>query len=48
MQVFSELGELYPAVESAEKAVKLDVTWAVAQQTLARAQVGIGEIEMVW
>ena len=47
MQVLLELGELFPAVESAEKAVSLDVTWAVARQMLGRAQLGLGEIEMV-
>ncbi len=34
-------------MESAEKAVKLGPMWSVAWRTLARAQVGIGEIEMV-
>lgn len=43
-----ELGEVFPAVEAAEKAVKLDPTWAVARQTLGRAQLGFGEVELVF
>ena len=41
------LSELYPAVESAQKAVDLDPCWALGQQTLGRAQLGLGEVEMV-
>lgn len=47
IQVLLELGELFPAVEAAECAVKADPTWSIAWQTLARAQVGIGQVEMV-
>ena len=46
-QVLLELGELFPAVEAAESAVRADPTWPIAWQTLARAQIGIGEVEMV-
>ncbi len=42
-----ELREVFPAVETAEKAVKLDPKWAEAWQTLGRAQIGLGEINMV-
>ena len=42
-----ELGEVFPAVEAAEMAVKLDPTWAIARQTLGRAQLGFGEVEIV-
>jgi tetratricopeptide (TPR) repeat protein len=43
-QCFTELGEIYPAVESAEKAVNYNRTCNIALQTLARAQVNIGEL----
>ena len=46
-KVLLELGELFPAVEAAEQAVKLMPTWAMAWQTLGRAQVGLGEVHMV-
>ncbi len=42
-----EVGEVFPATQSAERAVRLDPTWAVARQTLGRAQLGIGEVHMV-
>lgn len=45
-QAFSELGELFPAVQSAEEAVKAKPTWFVARQRLGRAQMGLGEVEM--
>lgn len=38
---------MFQAVQCAERAVKLDVTWAVARQTLGRAQLGMGEVKMV-
>lgn len=47
IEVFSELGELFPAVAAAERAVFLQPTWSVAWQTLARAQIGLGELELV-
>jgi len=42
-----EVGELFPAVQSAETAVKLNPTWAEGHQTLGRTQISMGEIEMV-
>jgi len=47
MQVLLELEEVFPAVQAAEKAVQLDPTWAIAKQTLGRAQLGMGEVHMV-
>ena len=46
-KALQELNELYEAVFAAEKAVELDPTWAVARQTLGRAQLGIGELDLV-
>ena len=42
-----EVGEVFEAVQSAEKAVEFSSTWATARQTLGRAQLGIGEVHMV-
>lgn len=42
-----EVGEVFVAVQCAEKAVQLSPTWATARQTLGRAQLGIGEVYMV-
>ena len=42
-----ELSEVFPAVQAAEEAVRLDPTWSVARQTLGRAQLGLGEVHMV-
>lgn len=42
-----ELHELFPAIQAAEKAVSLNPLWCVAHQTLGRAQMGYGDIEMV-
>lgn len=42
-----EVGEVFVAVQCAEKAVQLSPTWATARQTLGRAQLGIGEVIMV-
>ena len=47
MQVLLELEEVYPAVRAAETAVQLEPTWAIARQTLGRAQLGMGEVHMV-
>lgn len=47
MQALLELGELFPAVQEAEAAVKLNPTWSIAYQTLGRSQLGIGEVHMV-
>lgn len=48
IQALLELGELFPAVQSAEKAVTLDPSWAIARQSLGRAQLGLGELNMVF
>ena len=42
-----EVGEAFPAVQCAEKAVQLAPLWATARQTLGRSQLGIGEVKMV-
>ena len=42
-----EVGELFPAVQSAERAVQLSPVWAAARQTLGRSQLSIGEVHMV-
>lgn len=42
-----EVGEVFEAVQSAEKAVELCSTWSTARRTLGRAQLGIGEVHMV-
>ena len=46
-QALLELGEVFPAVQCAERAVQLDPQWATARQTLGRAHLAIGELEMV-
>lgn len=42
-----EVGEVFPAVQCAERAVELSPTWAIARQTLGRAQIGLGEVYLV-
>jgi len=42
-----ELHELFPAIQAAEKAVSLNPHWHIAHQTLGRAQMGYGDVEMV-
>ena len=46
-QALMELSEVFPAVQAAEKAVELNPTWSLARQTLGRAQLGLGEVDMV-
>ena len=46
LQVLLELHELFPAIQAAEKAVSLNPHWHVAHQTLGRAQMGYGDVEM--
>jgi len=41
------LGEVYPAVCAAEKAVSLNTKWWIGHQTLGRAQLGLGEVKLV-
>ncbi|XP_072024049.1 tetratricopeptide repeat protein 33-like [Amphiura filiformis] len=45
-QVLMILHEVFPAVQTAEKAVEANPQWWVTYQTLARAQMGLGEIKM--
>ncbi|CAL4081849.1 unnamed protein product, partial [Meganyctiphanes norvegica] len=45
-QAYIQVGEVYPAVKSAEQAVLLCPTWWGAYQTLGRAQLGLGEVKM--
>ena len=47
VQALLELDQVFPAVLSAENAVERDRTWAPALQTLGRAQLGLGEVQMV-
>lgn len=44
-QALTELQELYPAVCTAERAVKANALWWESRQTLGRAQLNIGEIK---
>ncbi|XP_065650135.1 tetratricopeptide repeat protein 33 isoform X2 [Hydra vulgaris] len=44
-QALLELRELYPALEVAEKAVKINTQWAEGFQTLGRCQISCGEIK---
>ena len=43
-QCYTELGEVYPAVEFAEKAVNFNKLCHIARRTLSRAQINIGEL----
>ncbi|KAM9441476.1 tetratricopeptide repeat protein 33 isoform 1-T1 [Clarias gariepinus] len=45
-QVLTVLQEVFPAVQAAEMAVKLRPMWWEAWQTLGRAQLNLGEIEL--
>ncbi|XP_078358554.1 tetratricopeptide repeat protein 33-like [Oculina patagonica] len=45
-QTLLELHELFPAIQAAEQAVSLNPRWYVAHQTLGRAQMGYGDVEM--
>lgn len=45
-QVLLELHELFPAIQAAERAVSLKPHWYVTYQTLGRAQMGYGDVEM--
>ncbi|XP_061658223.1 tetratricopeptide repeat protein 33 [Syngnathoides biaculeatus] len=45
-QVLTTLQEVFPAVAAAETAVKLRGEWWEAWQTLGRAQLGMGEVDM--
>ncbi|XP_071518568.1 tetratricopeptide repeat protein 33-like isoform X2 [Panulirus ornatus] len=43
-QAYMQVGEVFPALKSAESAVKLCPNWWVGLQTLGRAQLGLGEV----
>ena len=45
-QALMETGEIYPAIVSAQKAVDMNPNWAEGYQTLGRAQVNLGELEL--
>eukprot|EP00960_Hanusia_phi_P025718 745834-Hanusia_phi.AAC.1 len=45
-QCFMEAGNMFEAVMAAEKAVGRDPAWPVALQTLGRAQMNLGEVEL--
>lgn len=46
-QALMAVGEVFPAVQAAEYAVKLDPTWWEARQTLGRALLNMGEVNLV-
>ncbi len=46
-QVLLELDEIFPAIQAAEMAVSLNPRCPHSLQTLGRAQIAIGEIQMV-
>ena len=41
------VGEVFPALQTAEKTVKISPTWWVGHQTLGRALANVGEVKMV-
>ncbi|XP_052774535.1 tetratricopeptide repeat protein 33-like [Mya arenaria] len=43
-QALMELCEVFPAVQSAQKVIKLAPTWWIGHQTLGRAFLGMGEV----
>ncbi|GFT09696.1 tetratricopeptide repeat protein 33 [Nephila pilipes] len=45
-QALLELNTPFPALQAAERAVKVNPQWWVAYQTLGRAQLGIGDLKM--
>lgn len=45
--MLSILQEVFPAVEAAEMAVKLKPLWWEGWQTLGRAQLNLGEVDLV-
>jgi len=45
-QSYTQVGEVYPAVLSARTAVKCNALWWVSHQTLGRAHLGLGEVDM--
>lgn len=47
LQVLTVLQEVFPAVQAAEMAVKLRPLWWEGWQTLGRAQLSLGEVDLV-
>lgn len=47
LQVLTILQEVFPAVQAAEMAVKLHPLWWESWQTLGRAQLSLGEVDLV-
>ncbi|XP_047469217.1 tetratricopeptide repeat protein 33-like [Penaeus chinensis] len=45
-QAYMQVGEVFPALRSAEAAVQLYPNWWVGLQTLGRAQLGLGDVAM--
>lgn len=45
-QSYTQVGEVYPAVVSARTAVRCNALWWVSHQTLGRAHLGLGEVDM--
>ncbi|XP_076462331.1 tetratricopeptide repeat protein 33-like isoform X2 [Babylonia areolata] len=45
-QALMAVGEVFPAVQTAQQAVNADPTWWVARQTLGRAQLNLGEVKL--
>lgn len=45
-QAYMQVGEVLPALNAAEAAVKLCPNWWVGLQTLGRAQLGLGEVDL--
>jgi hypothetical protein len=41
------VGEVFPAVNAAEKAVAINGKWWIGHQTLGRALLGLGEVKLV-
>ena len=47
IQVLMELAEIYPAVESAKRAIHLKPDWAEGYQTLGRSMLNTGQLILV-
>lgn len=45
-QALMAVGEVFPALQAAEKTVKVLPTWWIAHQTLGRALANVGEVKM--
>ena len=45
-QIHLTLNQIFPAIAEAHKSIELSPTWGTAYQTLARAQLGRGEVEL--